>query len=123
MRRSLGSIDIRGGRHRARIRVDERMITLGTFTTVEEAESAIALFADANRTEQPFAGMSLQAWGRRWLDKRELDGVHRSVKKDRYVWRRVSPLPAASAWRLRIVSERGTHEPLDPVAIRPVRAA
>jgi DNA-binding transcriptional LysR family regulator len=35
----------------------------------------------------------------------------------------VSPLPAASAWRLRIVSERGTHEPLDPVAIRPVRAA
>jgi transposase len=37
--------------------------------------------------------------------------------------RDVSPLPAASAWRLRIVSERGTHEPLDPVAIRPVRAA
>jgi integrase len=87
MRRSLGSIDIRGGRHRARIRVDERIITLGTFTTVEEAESA--LFADANRTEQPFAGMSLQVWGRRWLDKRELDGVHRSVKKDGYVWRRI----------------------------------
>jgi integrase len=101
MRRSLGSIDQRGGKHRARIRVDEKVITLGTFATVEEAESAIALFADTHRVEQPFAGMSLKAWGRRWLEKRELDGVHRSVKKDGYLWRRIdsselSVLPLAA---------------------------
>jgi integrase len=89
MRRSVGSIDVRGGRHRARIRVGDKQVTIGTFDTVEEAESAIALVADAHRVEQPFAGMSLKAWGKGWLDKRKLDGVRRSVKKDRYLWRRI----------------------------------
>ena len=48
MRRSLGSIDTRNGRHRARIRIDDKVVTIGTFGSIEEAESAIALFAQAN---------------------------------------------------------------------------
>lgn len=96
MRRSVGTIDERDGRFRARIRIDGKILNIGTFVSLEEAESSIALFAEQHRSQAPFAGTSLRAWGRKWLDARELDGVHRSVTGERSIWRsRIDTAPFA----------------------------
>jgi integrase len=95
MRRQHGHIEERGGRYRARARVTGGRETLGTFATVEEADSALTLFAEKYREAEPIVGQTMRSWGRKYLELRELDGVHRSVQKDRYLWRRIDASPFA----------------------------
>jgi integrase len=77
-------------RYRARPRVDGKKETIGTFDTEEEAEGALAVYREGLIKESPIAGESLASWSRKWLDAREVDGVHRSVKKDRHAFKRVT---------------------------------
>jgi integrase len=61
----------------------------------EEAEGVLAVFMEGLAAESPVAGESLASWSRKWLDARELDGVHRSVTRDRHAFKRVSKEPIA----------------------------
>jgi integrase len=82
-------------RFRARYRVKGVKETIGTFDTEAEAEGAIAEFARALVGVVPLAGETLQSWSYTWLDERETDGVHRSVKKDRHACKRWQKAPIA----------------------------
>ena len=52
-----------------------------------EAAAAILLFSEQHEADAPFTGISPRAWGQKWLDAREPDGVHRATSSDRSVWR------------------------------------
>lgn len=108
MRRTYGTVEQRNGRFRARTRVNGKLETIGTFRTAEEAEAALVLFSEHHSERLPLVGETLRSWGRKWLDARETDGVHRSVDRDRYVWRRIQkaafidiPLMAITAREIR----------------------
>lgn len=90
MRRRIGSIEWRNGVARARLRVNGKLEPVGSFATEEEADAAILLLAEALSKDVPVAGYTLDSWGRKWLDARELDGVHRSVSRDRHTWKRAA---------------------------------
>jgi hypothetical protein len=84
-----GTISKRGGSFRARVSLDGKRISIGTFVTEADAKGAIAEFLRlhaANVSQTPGV-ISLVEWGRQYLDARETDGVHRSVHRDRSVWR------------------------------------
>ena len=72
-----GSITPRRGRHLARLSVNGRMRSLGTFDTSEEAERVLS--AAASKLASPdyvaVGGTTLREVGERCLDRRELDGV------------------------------------------------
>ena len=74
----------------ARLRLDnEQRVNLGTYKTEDEAERALAGARKAleqGRWVTP-GGVTLRDFGERWLDRRELDGSHRSVDSERSVWR------------------------------------
>lgn len=88
MRRKYGTISVRGGRYQARVRVDGRLVTIGTFDRRETADAALAEFSALKATDAPLAGHTLRSWAERWLSARELDGVHRSVDRDRHAAKR-----------------------------------
>ena len=89
-RRAVGEIEPRAnGTFRVRMRVNGRKQPLGTFPTAAEAEAAVQLFAAKAAEHRIAAGHTLLTWGELWLDARELDGVHRSVARDRHAWKRV----------------------------------
>lgn len=96
MRRRYGSIEKKNGRYRARPRVNGKLETIGTFDTPQEAEAALVLFSRGHAEVAPLVGMTLAEWGKKWLDARELDGVHRSVHRDRHVWKRAAGAAFAS---------------------------
>lgn len=83
-------------KHRARYRHGKTRIPLGTHPTYEAAELAIAEFAATLSLHAPMAGETLATWSAKWLDARETDGVHRSVKKDRHCFKRVTRSDLAS---------------------------
>ena len=72
-------------RFRARCRLEESTITVGTFDTEAEAWEAIEAFS---RLMRPVTkrDVTLAEWGARWLDRRELSGI-RSIRNDRSRWR------------------------------------
>lgn len=74
------------GQYRLRGRIEGARKSLGVYATLDEA----AAVAEAMRLELAGAdqGLTLAAWGETWLDRRELDGRHRSVRTMRARWRR-----------------------------------
>lgn len=80
----------RGTRYRARYRHAGKKVNLGTFGSYEEAEGAITTFASGINKAAPMVGETVSTWSAKWLDARETDGVHRSVKKDRHCFKRVT---------------------------------
>jgi integrase len=92
MKREPGSIssyrDATGTwRHRVRMYVEGRQESYGVYDSREEAELALeALRKKLAPVRQP-VGMSLLKWGEEWLDRREADGLHRSVKDSRSIFR------------------------------------
>lgn len=95
-----GTIERRKGsdgtvRYRARYNVNGAKETIGTFDTEAEADGAIAAYAAKLGTVVPVAGETLASWSAIWLNEREVDGVHRSVKKDRHAFKRVTRAPIA----------------------------
>jgi hypothetical protein len=91
MRRRHGSVEqLRSGAWRARTRVDGKLVTVATVGSEKEADDALALFAEGRLEHAPVAGRTLASWGVEFLDARETGGEHRSVGRDRHVWKRVS---------------------------------
>ncbi len=86
----FGTIEERNGKFRARKRVDGKMIQIGSFCTWDEAEGALGEFSDGLLAARPTAGHTLATWGAKWLDERELDGIHRNVARERHVWKRIA---------------------------------
>lgn len=89
MQRGQGTVTPYRGRFRARASVDGKRVSVGTFDTEPEAEGALAEFWRLHGAEvaQVPGLLTVTEWGRQYLDDRETDGVHRSVKSDRSVWR------------------------------------
>lgn len=95
----LGAVTRYRGRFRARVTVDGRRVSLGTFTVEADARGAIAEFWRLRlaQTASVPGLISVREWGRQYLDARETDGVHRSVQRDRSVWRaRIDAAPIGS---------------------------
>ncbi len=66
-----------------------KKINLGTYSTQEEAER-ICLAARKELTEHQWVtpgGTTLRSYGESWLDRREKDGSHRGVDKERSRWK------------------------------------
>lgn len=97
--RGQGTVTRYRGRFRARVSVVGKRVSVGTFDLEADAWGAIAEFWKlhaAEVTKTPGL-LTLTDWGRDYLDARETDGVHRSVQRDRSVWRAridASPLGA-----------------------------
>lgn len=83
-----GTVTLERGRHRARVAVDKERIPLGVHDTWEQAAGAIAEFWRLHAKDVAASPglITVAEWGRRYLDERETDGVHRSVDSDRSVW-------------------------------------
>jgi integrase len=87
--RGRGSVTTtKGGRFRARLRLGGRAIVDEVFDTEAEAiEILAAARFELDRTQTAIAtAPTLESWSREWWTRRETDGVHRSVKTERYVW-------------------------------------
>lgn len=80
----------RGTKYRARYRHAGKKVTLGTFASEAAAELAISEFVASLSQHAPLVGDTVATWGETWLNAREVDGVHRSVKKDRHCFKRVT---------------------------------
>ena len=84
-----GAIDqLKSGRWRARVSLDDgTRPSLGTFATEEEARTVLnaALRKIADKQIAPVGGMTLRAWGERWLDGR--DRVIADPGTDRNYWK------------------------------------
>lgn len=74
-------------RHRVRLWVNGKQETIGTYDTPEEAAAALAIARRDLLPQRTAVGISLLAYGAAWLDRREADGLHRSVKDSRSVWK------------------------------------
>lgn len=74
-------------RHRVRMTVAGKQESLGVYDTREEAEIVLDAARKKLRPVRQPVGMSLLAWGEEWLDRREADGLHRSVKDSRSIFR------------------------------------
>jgi integrase len=92
-----GSIEERGGRFRARLRMADRSVTdLGTYATRDEAAGVLAASVEEvaqglRRTDST----TLAELGTRWLAERA--SAHRNAAKDASVWRRhVASAPIAT---------------------------
>lgn len=110
-----GSIERRRGhrdeRYRARVRLaDGTRAVLGIFDTEKEAAGVIAAATEqlAAAGIEPSTGISLAAYGKRWLEQRERDGKH-NADKDR------------SRWENHVASERFALGPLSAITKRDIR--
>lgn len=83
--RKRGSVTPWKGQWRVRLTVEGTRRNLGLFRTREEADEVLeaALVQLADRP----SGLTLLAWGEKWLDRRERSPAHRSSQKDRSRWR------------------------------------
>lgn len=91
MRRARGSVSRhvdRAGRVRYRVRLwlDGRRESGGLHDTQEAADAFLAAWLE--QFEERPSGLTVGAWGKRWLDQRETDGRHRAVDRDRLRWNR-----------------------------------
>lgn len=108
--RGTGTIEERGGRYRARLRYAGRRIEVGTYPSYEEAEGALQATRDEIEAGRiaPTSSTTLRDWGERWLDDRELAGLHRSVQQDR------------SRWRAHVLEAAFVDDPIDTITRRAV---
>src|SRR4051812_39002968 len=101
----------RGHRYRARVRLpDGTRSILGVFDTENEAAGVIAAAAEQLSVAgaEPITGVSLAAYGKRWLEQRERDGK-RNARKER------------SCWETHVAGERFAEGPLAAITKRDVR--
>lgn len=78
-----------------------------TLATVDTHDEALAVLADwEERTADQPHGLTFARWGERWLDKRETDGVHRSVPRERSVWRNHVATATFFHWPLRRIERK-----------------
>ena len=84
-----GSVDaLPSGRYRVRVRgADGRQLSLGAYPTEPEARAVLTAALRTLITERaaPTGPMTLRAWGERWLEQREADGI-RGIDQERSVW-------------------------------------
>lgn len=97
MGRSPGGVQpvkARDGRIRYRVRctIAGKRASFGIHDTEDEAWIALASVLELHAEQ--IGGLTLASWIVRWLDRRELDGLHRSVDDMRSIWRaRISRAP------------------------------
>lgn len=94
----LGSITRDRNRYRARVSVDGRRVSIGSFESKADAHGAIAEFRRLHAAEvSAVPGLiSLAEWGTKYLDARETDGFHRNIDSARSVWAaRIAPTKLA----------------------------
>lgn len=88
-----GSIGYHRGRKKWRVRIwfEGKEIFGGYHDTEDAAKLALAALQEQLAELQPTVPgttvLSLRAWGKTWLDARELDGYHRDLKSDRSRWK------------------------------------
>jgi len=81
-------------RHRVRLTVQGKRRSLGIYDTKEEAEAV--LDAAIEQIGDDGFALTLAGWGERWLNQRETDKLHRSIRSTRSVWTsRVATAPFA----------------------------
>lgn len=107
MRRPYGEgwVEKHRDKYRARVWDGGSKKTIGTFATAEEADRVLAETVAALAQARPLAGETLESWSKRWLDDRETDGVHRSVRKDRHAFKRVTRHPIAQSLLVSITTK------------------
>ena len=90
MGRRTGSIELRGGRYRVRVRVGGgRRVILGTYDGRDEAERILAAFLADVETGAVLlpATTTVATWVSEWMDRRELSGRIRGIDEERAVVR------------------------------------
>lgn len=88
-------------RFRARLPVDGQRKSAGLYDTREDAWAAIdATLAQVGSTK----GVTLLAWGERWLDRREKDGILRAQHKSRSTWATHVAVAPFARWPLRKIA-------------------
>lgn len=101
----------RGHRYRARVRMpDGTRPVLGVYDTEDEAAGVIEAAAQqlAAAGIEATEGITLFAYGKRWLDQRERDGKRNAIKE-------------RSCWDKHVASERFALGPLRAITKRDVR--
>ncbi|MFW6198153.1 MAG: hypothetical protein ACOC5B_04755, partial [Myxococcota bacterium] len=73
-------------RYRARVSIHGKSRSLGVYDTETDAWEVIDAYLALHYHPEPEV-LTLATWGPRWLDRRELDGFHRSTDNDRSRWR------------------------------------
>lgn len=90
---------MRDGRIKYRVRITARRKrpSLGLHDTIEEAERILRAALDELPDDMR---ETLRTWGTRWLDAREVDTIHRSVSRERSVWRKHVLVAPFADWPL-----------------------
>ncbi len=112
--RQFGTVDKRVApdgivTYRARAYDEGKQKTVGTYETEEEARGMLESIRRKRSTEATPVGMSLLTWGEEWLDRREADGLHRSVKDSRSIFKthlatwELAPVPMRKLKRTDVV--------------------
>lgn len=98
---SISKRRMRDGRihFRVRVQLHRQTKSLGTYETEEEAELVLAAFWEQHG-DRPSV-MTVSSWGATWLQLRETDGVHRSVPRERSVWRQHIETASFAHWPIR----------------------
>lgn len=114
---------MRDGSIRFRLRgiLDGAEKSLGLYDTEDEANGQKAAWLLLH-SEAP-DGLTLDAWGRTWLDLRETDGAHRNARGDRSRWSRYVAGTKLADMLVRRITRAHLVEWLDGVVrLDPVRA-
>lgn len=119
-----GSIDeLPSGKFRVRVRLPNGKRRSRAFGDLESAQAfrrgALAIFADeATQEAQGPREQTFDAYGLRWLDRRELAGEHRSIESQRSVWRRhVSGSDLGDA-QVALITRRDVHRWLEGMKVK-----
>lgn len=87
---SRGSVTVQRHRSgavawRVRVTIGGERKFLGSYPTEDHARSVLTAALE-QVSDDARGGMTLLAWGERWLDRRETSGLHRAAVKDRSRW-------------------------------------
>lgn len=114
---SISPYRMADGRIRYRLRgvIDGQLKSCGVFDTIEDARAQARSLRDA--TAPIGHGLTLGAWGRRWLDKLDLEGVRTATDKRR-VWDRYIAPSELAPMPIRKVRPEHVRKWLDALARR-----
>lgn len=116
-----GTIDrLPSGRFRLRGYLEGRERTVGTFDGLDEALGAA--LEVKRRREGKAPGLTVEAWGRRWLKLRRRAGRHRAVKTTALLWTSYVDGSSLGAMLLRDVKPKHVSRWLHELALRPRKA-